>query len=70
MLKVLLLLKCHVCEQEMGLSECCSLLEQPDWQLSARTLFENLHELAEEFGWIFSKNEMVCGPCEEERAIR
>lgn len=73
MLKVLILLDCNHCGLAIEQAQVCNLQDERDWQSSAWTLFENLHELAEELGWVFSKNQMVCGMCrqdQEERAIR
>jgi hypothetical protein len=63
MLKVLILLDCNHCGLAIEQAQLCNLLDERDWQSSAWTLIENLHEVANELGWMFSKDQIKCAMC-------
>lgn len=63
MLKVLILLDCNHCGLAIEQAQLCNLLDERDWQSSAWTLIENLHEAATELGWVFAKDQIKCALC-------
>lgn len=66
MLKVIMLLDCNVCGLGMEQAQVVSLHDARDWQSAGYTMMAEIDHMAEEQGWLFHNNQMICGCCRPE----